>query len=260
MKLSLILLGLATLSFPCLGDESPIMHSEIQNPPSENQNSNAETKGLSSDQNRTRAKWSTFIGREVQTPQNDKLGTVVDLALDMKNGKILAVIVSYDDSQGPGVKMRAVPPGAFLNFQEGHESGTLTLNTTKERFEAAPEFKWQEWNDYFESRRIAAVFHYYGVMPYFGQGALSLGVVKATRDIIGLPVRQDQSTLGTVVAIRVDSRTERLMLVLNCDTAAFSSKSEVMASEVQLNSRQDALIFDVSKQAGTGFASPTERL
>jgi len=180
----------------------------------------------------------------------------------MKNGRILAVIISTGGFLGLDREMVGVPPGAFTNFKAGGEHGTLLLDSTRENFKAAPNFKKSEWASYFQVDHSALLFRYFKVLPYFqvSKGELSgmsLGPVKSTREVLGLPIRDKQHILGNVTAIRVDSASQRLMYMVVTDDLSISSKFEILASEVQLNAAQNALEFDVSKQAGSGFRQPT---
>ncbi len=202
------------------------------------------------------------MGRDVENLQGDELGKVTDLALDMKNGRILAVIISTGGFLGLDREMVGVPPGAFTNFKAGGEHGTLLLDSTRENFKAAPNFKKNGWAAYFQVDHCALLFRYFKVVPYFQASkrelsGMSLGPVKSTHDVLGLPIRDDQHTLGNITAIRVDSKTERLMYMVVTNNDAISSKFEILASEVQLNAAQNAMEFDVSKQAGSGFRQPT---
>src|SRR5262245_61500390 len=53
------------------------------------------------------------IGMTVKNDQNEKLGKVADLAVDLSEGRIVEVIVSTGGILGAGSKHIAVPPHAF---------------------------------------------------------------------------------------------------------------------------------------------------
>jgi len=209
------------------------------------------------DESRSQLKWSTFIGRDVENTQGDGLGKVTDLALDMRNGRIAAVIVTESGFLGMGPKRSVgVPPGAFTNFRQGREDGTLFLDASKQKFAAAPELEMSHWAEYFQRDHLAKVVRYFGVEPYFGGTGMSLGPVETTRQILGLEVRDGPVSMGKVVAIRVDSKSERVMLVLVVDNSGAYSKCEITASQVQLNAARNALSFTLANDAGSSFRRP----
>src|SRR6187402_2835104 len=59
------------------------------------------------------AKASDLIGMTVNNYQNEKLGKVEDLAVDVESGRVLQVIMSVGGFIGIGDSLTAVPPSAF---------------------------------------------------------------------------------------------------------------------------------------------------
>jgi predicted regulator of Ras-like GTPase activity (Roadblock/LC7/MglB family) len=59
------------------------------------------------------AKASEVIGMTVNSLQNEKLGKVSDLAVDVESGRIVLVIISTGGFLGMGDTLTAVPPGAL---------------------------------------------------------------------------------------------------------------------------------------------------
>src|ERR1041384_317206 len=76
------------------------------------------------------AKASDVIGMTVENYQNEKLGKVDDLAVDVESGRIVQVILSTGGFIGIGDTLTAVPPGAF---QRDAARKTLQLDSTKEQ-------------------------------------------------------------------------------------------------------------------------------
>jgi hypothetical protein len=56
------------------------------------------------------AKASEIIGKEVDNSQNEKLGKVSDLILDVEAGRVALVVVNSGGVLGVGAKSIAVPP------------------------------------------------------------------------------------------------------------------------------------------------------
>ncbi len=83
------------------------------------------------------AKASDVIGMKVVNNQDQKLGKVEDLAVDVESGRIVQVIVSTGGFLGANKTLTAVPPEAL----RGDDSGkVLQMDVSLERFNAAPKF------------------------------------------------------------------------------------------------------------------------
>ena len=110
------------------------------------------------------AKASDVIGMTVNNNQNEKLGKVEDLAVDVESGRIVQVILSSGGFIGIGETLTAVPPGAL------HDDATdksIQLNTDTEKLKAAPEFAMSKWAEDSDSNHLSAVYRYYGEAPAF---------------------------------------------------------------------------------------------
>ncbi len=204
------------------------------------------------DERRDSGKWQTYVGREVENKDGDVFGKVTDLALDMKNGRVLAVIVSQEGptAETPPIQV-AVPSTAFSEVKEGGVNGILVLDVSPEKFAVAPRLNGARWNDYFASGNMTRVYRFFDVEPYFSSNTeMALGTVKRSSSVKGLPVWDTNSRVGRVTAVRVDHKTQRLMYVIASEDSAISSKCDVLASHAKLNSGQTALNLDVPKQSG----------
>lgn len=84
-------------------------------------------------------KANDMIGSSVQTKSGEKIGTVRDFAFALPSGDLAYVIVASGGILGLGAEYHAVPPKAFSH--ETQNPKVLTLDTTKEKWEAAPKFK-----------------------------------------------------------------------------------------------------------------------
>src|SRR5271163_3362671 len=60
-----------------------------------------------------------IIGSTIKDSQDQKLGTVKDLAVDMENGRIVEVVVARGGFLGVDSKLVAVPPENFTVENEG---------------------------------------------------------------------------------------------------------------------------------------------
>ena len=101
------------------------------------------------------AKASDLIGMTVKNYQNEKLGKVEDLAVDVESGRVVQVIVSTGGFIGIGDTLTAVPPGAF---HHDVAQKVLHLDANKEKLQNAPKFEMSKWADYSDSNHLAQVY------------------------------------------------------------------------------------------------------
>jgi hypothetical protein len=97
--------------------------------------------------------------------QDDSIGSVEDLVVELRSGRVIAVVVSSGGFLGVGDALNAVPPGA-LELAEDRD--TLRLDMTKEALLAAPRFKSSEWPDFSERKTTDGMNRAYqsGAMAY----------------------------------------------------------------------------------------------
>lgn len=88
---------------------------------------------------------SQVIGLNVKNAGDDTIGEVVDLVLEMKEGRILAVIISSGGFLGIADTLSAVPVSA-LRYDDAAKA--FKTNLTKEQLGKAPQFKSDAWPDY----------------------------------------------------------------------------------------------------------------
>jgi sporulation protein YlmC with PRC-barrel domain len=102
---------------------------------------------------------SELIGMTVKNYEEERLGKVKDLAVDIESGRIVQVIVSYGGIAGIGTTLIAVPPGAF-----SHDAiqKVVRLNVTKESLKDAPKFEMAKWSEYSTTNHLAATYQHFG--------------------------------------------------------------------------------------------------
>lgn len=201
---------------------------------------------------------SSVIGLKVRDYNDQALGTVLDLALDMEGGRVVEVIVGARTFLGLGQRVFAVPPGALM-FDPGDH--VFRINTSKSACDASPEFVMSKWEDECQSRRVAVVYHYYGEEPYFaadGQESRSgntarepLGHVERCTRLLEIPVKNLQNeTLGKVSTFLFDLPSGRIthVIVASDNTRVVTTKSVIPATGLRFDATHRNLVFDVSLQ------------
>src|SRR6478672_6593207 len=86
-------------------------------------------------------KASKLKGMEVRNKQNEKIGKISDLVIDLKNGRVAYAVLSSGGTLGGG-KNVAVPIQA-LTVEKGKKD--LLLNVDKQELKEAPGFAKNDW-------------------------------------------------------------------------------------------------------------------
>jgi len=105
-----------------------------------------------------------IIGSGIRNSQDEKLGTVKDLALDLENGRIVEIVVARGGFLGVDQKLVAVPPQDF-NAEPGGRS--LRLSLDKAKLDGAPAVDLSQWSETMKQARVEEVYQYFGEKPYF---------------------------------------------------------------------------------------------
>jgi sporulation protein YlmC with PRC-barrel domain len=100
---------------------------------------------------------SQIIGTNVKNADDETIGEVKDLVVDLKAGEILAVVVSSGGFLGIGDNLSPVPVAA-LRYDE--DAKAFKTKLTKTQLQDAPNFKNTDWPDYGDPAIIAGLQAY----------------------------------------------------------------------------------------------------
>jgi hyperosmotically inducible periplasmic protein len=154
------------------GDAQPEANSSV-NPTSINQRDGTENKNrLGSEKDfmipTSRLgkiqKASVLMGTAVKNLQDEKLGSVENLLVDLPSGRVVSVVISSGGFLGIDGELSAVPPTALRFNADGD---VLQLDTTKEMLGNAPHFKAGQWPDFTQAGYAGGIYNAYKVQPYF---------------------------------------------------------------------------------------------
>jgi len=193
---------------------------------------------------------------EVKNFQDESLGRIKDLGIDLVNGRIVEVLIASDSSLDVDGKIVAVPPLALMNDPANK---VYRLNVSTDVFKTAAAVNLKKWQDEGSSDRVAAAYHLFGQETYFletGDPApagerrpkVSLGYVERSSKILDLPVGNLQSQpLGKVWSMTLDIPHGRILTVIVLAPGNFKTKSIVPAPALSFNAERNALLLDDSK-------------
>jgi sporulation protein YlmC with PRC-barrel domain len=107
---------------------------------------------------------STLTGDPVRNPQNEDLGKVEELMIDLDDGRVAYCVLSFGGFLGMGNKLFAVPWGAMTLDTANH---AFVLDVPKERLKEAPGFDKDHWPDLTDEDVRSEIYGFYNVAPYW---------------------------------------------------------------------------------------------
>ncbi len=102
---------------------------------------------------------NTLIGEDVVNGQNEDLGDIKEIMLDMQTGKIAYAVLSFGGVFGIGEKLFAVP---WTALTLDTENKSFILNASKEQLKNAPGFDKDDWPDMNDTTWVNSVNSFYG--------------------------------------------------------------------------------------------------
>jgi sporulation protein YlmC with PRC-barrel domain len=126
---------------------------------------------------------SKLIGMKVVNTQNENLGKIDDLVVDVNNERVAYAVLAFGGAMGMGDKLFAYPVGVFQPTADRKE---LVLNLDKDKLKAAPGFERKNWPDWNKDTYRADVERYFG--PTISPKALPNQRLARASDLIGKKV------------------------------------------------------------------------
>lgn len=109
----------------------------------------------------------TLIGNDVYNAQDEDLGDVKEIMLDMSTGRVSYAVLSFGGILGMGEKLFAVPWTALTLDTKNKR---FTLNVTKASLDQAPGFDKDSWPNMADQTWAKGIHDYYGTQPYLARG------------------------------------------------------------------------------------------
>lgn len=106
---------------------------------------------------------STITGQNVYNLNDENIGDIKDLMIDLNNAEIAYAVLEFGGFMGIGNKLFAIPMEA-LQFSDTDD--TIRLDVNKEKLELAPSFDKDNWPMTADNEFIDSVYSHYG---YEGQ-------------------------------------------------------------------------------------------
>lgn len=201
------------------------------------------------------AKATEITGKEINNLQNEKLGKIDELGIDLESGRVALVVINSGGVLGVGAKSIAVPPQS-LSYDPATKA--FRLDVDKAKFKAAPAFEMSKWDEGAQTNQLLETYRYYGQQPYFAETragrttAPGFGRVEKSSKLIGLAVvNKEDKKCGDVDNLIVDLPAGRLVHVI-VSSGGFlgigDALNAVPPSAFRYNAQRDSLIVDLNKE------------
>ena len=105
----------------------------------------------------------TLVGNDVYNNDDEDLGYVKEIMLDMASGRVSYAVLSFGGILGMGEKLFAVPWDALTLDTENKR---FTLNVKKDSLSQAQRFDKDSWPDMADQNWARGNHDYYGTKPY----------------------------------------------------------------------------------------------
>lgn len=216
------------------------------------------------------AKASTLLGMEVRNYQDEKIGKIVELAVDIESGRLVQIVLSSGGFAGIGDAIYTVPPNAL---RHDPAQKYIQMDATAAKLKGSPEFTMSQWDQSFDTASLSKAANYYGVAPptndrgnegmrRTGNSATEslsaipsprTGQVQRATKVLGLPVRNLQAdTLGEVNDLLVNLTSGRIVAVVISSGGFLGIRDEMTAvppAALRFTPSQDKLQLDVTKES-----------
>lgn len=106
----------------------------------------------------------SLTGDSVVNRQEEDLGTIEHLMIDLEKGRVAYAVLSFGGFMGMGDKLFAIPWDALkLDTEEKR----FVLDVDKKTLEMAPGFDKEQWPDMADRTWGEDVYRYYNAKPYW---------------------------------------------------------------------------------------------
>lgn len=116
-------------------------------------------------------KLNQLIGMNVEDVNNQTIGKISNVVVDMPSGRMLFVVFSPSSNLSLGNNLYAMPPDAFTL---GSDQQHLVTNIDKQKLAAAPHFDKNSWPNINNPTFASQVYQYYGKQAWFNAGGGNL--------------------------------------------------------------------------------------
>lgn len=191
-----------------------------------------------------------LIGLKVFNLEDEKVGSVENVMVDLGSGRVLAVILSSEPAAGSADTLRAIPP-TILRVAKDRSS--LQLDASSEMLGKAPHFSAGHWPDFTQSQYAEDVYRAYRLEPYFSTNVVARamaaeGKIRDRDERTRTPLDQgnDPADLDTTAQIRKALIAEKHISVRARNATIITNKGQVTLRGVVKTQEEKRLIGEIA--------------
>ncbi len=187
--------------------------------------------------------FAELIDAEVLNFQNEKLGKIKAITVDLENGRLVEVLISSRSGMfGLNETITPVPPSLF---KMDARREIARINVSKARFDAAAKLPKMNVAAYSQKTRAEASSRYFGVEPWFS-GARQLGFVQTNTAIEMMQIKNMQGRyMGKVGLLMMDLPTAQIRQVVADTESMDGNGSHILPTgSIHYNTRHDGLMLN----------------
>jgi len=109
-------------------------------------------------------KASSILGTRVVDVHAETLGSIKEIVIDPRTGRVAYVVMSFGGFLSMGEKLFAIP---FSSFEYDMTNNQYVLQVPKDRLERAPGFDADHWPSMSDEKWNRDLHTYYGHSPYW---------------------------------------------------------------------------------------------
>lgn len=162
---------------------------------------------------------SEIIGMNIVNQQDETVGDVDDLAIDLSTGRVTAVVIASGGFLGIAQELSIVPPSALTLAEDGD---AFSGNFTKDQLTNAPRFQGTEYPNLDDETYMRNVYTAYQAEPYFDSHRTDASdtaergrrIIRAT-ELLGMNVDNYQDeTIGDINELILNQELDRVTSVV----------------------------------------------
>ncbi len=196
---------------------------------------------------------SQVIGMDLLNLQDEKVGKIQDLVIDLSARRVTAVVISSGGFLGIADELSIVPPSAL---QVNDKGDAFTANFTKEQLTNAPRFQGSAYPDLNDRSFMLNVYSAYQAEPYLESirtdGTSEDGSARVLRasEILGMTVKNHQDeSIGSINELVLNEPLDRVSSVV-VSSGGFLGLGEtlsVLPAEA-VTTTKDAVLVNATKE------------
>lgn len=180
-------------------------------------------------------KTNNLVGMPVQNLQEEKIGNVTNVVMDLSKGRVVSVVFSSGRYVGLGDELSSVPP---TSFRLNPDRTVLQLDISKVTLSQVPHFKTDAWHDYGEVSYAGGPYDKAGSKPLL----LATNTVQTDAEIttrIREKIITDKNMSENAMNVKILTHKGKVTLRGQVDTADEKRRIGNIANQIALPANVD---------------------